>query len=285
MDRFSVFVPRLLAKREGFSSGFHSCPGCGQALNTRLICKALESKGRYISRVGNVGVYTSYLPYENWQFPGSKRKKIEELSLDNDERIIAIGGDLGSIEMGMELFSKALFEKVPLIYICFPNEAGIERKPNTPFTSYAPHQPKSIYDRLSQVQDTIDRIMRIRPPFFATINPGYPFDFIEKIKRARALSCPSIFIAFSPCPTGCMYDPSMSLQAAKLAVKTGLFPLFYAVNGESKMTVNIIQRAKIEQYLRLYPEAKELSTLEFKELQREVDKRYVRFTEKLSFYR
>ena len=41
MEKYAVYVPRLVAKAENFAPGHRACVGCGEALAVRQACKAL----------------------------------------------------------------------------------------------------------------------------------------------------------------------------------------------------------------------------------------------------
>jgi pyruvate ferredoxin oxidoreductase beta subunit len=54
-----------------------------------------------------------------------------------------------------------------------------------------------------------------------------------------------------PCPLGWGSDADRTIQIARLAVESGLFPLFEAERGEVVRTTPIRRRVKVDNYLRL----------------------------------
>ena len=60
---------------------------------------------------------------------------------------------------------------------------------------------------------------------------------------------PKLFVAFSPCPTGWLYDPSYTAEIARLAVETGIWALKEAVYGEVTHTYIPSKLRPVEEYL------------------------------------
>jgi len=62
MEKFGVFVPRLLTRREFFAEGHRSCQGCGEALAVRLACKAVGRNVIITSATGCLEIISSPYP-------------------------------------------------------------------------------------------------------------------------------------------------------------------------------------------------------------------------------
>jgi len=60
-----------------------------------------------------------------------------------------------------------------------------------------------------------------------------------------------MIIALAPCPTGWGYEPQHSVEIAKLAVKTGIWPLKEYENGKVTHTRVPHPRTPVEEYLKL----------------------------------
>ena len=60
-----------------------------------------------------------------------------------------------------------------------------------------------------------------------------------------------MILALAPCPTGWGYDPKHSVEIARLAVKTGIWPLKEYVDGKVIHTRTPHPRAPVEDYLKL----------------------------------
>jgi len=69
MDKYGVFVPRLVTKKEYFSPGHRACIGCGEALAVRLACKALGNNVIVANATGCMEIVSSQIPYTSWGVP------------------------------------------------------------------------------------------------------------------------------------------------------------------------------------------------------------------------
>ncbi len=69
MDKQSVYIPKLLSKKERFAPGHRACIGCGEALAVRLVCKALGDNVIIVNATGCMEIVSSQLPYTSWTIP------------------------------------------------------------------------------------------------------------------------------------------------------------------------------------------------------------------------
>ncbi|MCX5740813.1 MAG: pyruvate synthase [Proteobacteria bacterium] len=90
-----------------------------------------------------------------------------------------------------------------------------------------------------------------RPAYVATVIGADPLDLARKIETAARLKGPRLILALSPCPTGWDFDPSLTVEIGRLAVKTGLWPLKEFVDGEVVHTRVPRPRTPVEEYLKL----------------------------------
>jgi pyruvate ferredoxin oxidoreductase beta subunit len=89
-----------------------------------------------------------------------------------------------------------------------------------------------------------------KPVYLATISAAYPLDLSEKVFRSGKFRGPKLFIALSPCPPGWEIDPEWSIDIARLAVETGIWPLREARHGEVTHTYIPRKFAPVEDYLK-----------------------------------
>lgn len=71
---------------------------------------------------------------------------------------------------------------------------------------------------------------------------------------------PKLFIAFSPCPTGWMYEPSLTIRISRMAVDTGVWALKEAVYGKMRHTCIPSRLKPVEEYLQMQGRFKHLFT-------------------------
>lgn len=97
-----------------------------------------------------------------------------------------------------------------------------------------------------------------KPAYLATVIGSEPLDLARKIEKAKTIKGPKLIIALSPCPTGWDYDPKLSVDIGRLAVKTGIWPLKEAIDGEVVHTKPPRDRVPVEEYLKLQGRFKHL---------------------------
>jgi hypothetical protein len=79
---------------------------------------------------------------------------------------------------------------------------------------------------------------------------GHIVDLSEKAYRASKHQGPKPFIAHSPCPPGWEFDPEWSVEVARLAVETGVWPLKEAIHGAVSHTQTPRTFKPVEEYLK-----------------------------------
>ena len=247
MDRFSVFAPRLLPTAETFVSAMRSCPGCGQALAVRIIGKALTDHGRYPYGGVQPDINVAAFPYADWQtFPPRKLHPAE--SKIDTAQVLAVAGESGAFEDMFSLLQETRRAGSRLFVICFLNEAGIERHASPPAANYNHDSIKSFSERLDGMRMILDRVKSSQPDFMATACSSYPFDLIEKVHGALS-SRISFLAVFVPCPTGCLYEPSLGLRSGRQAVQTGFFPLYQRAGGMTAITIEPQGQVPVSAYM------------------------------------
>ena len=69
-------------------------------------------------------------------------------------------------------------------------------------------------------------------PYAATLSIAHPQDFQRKLQTAFGVPGFRFLLIHSPCPTGWKSEPADSVQLVRLAVDSGLFPLFEVFDGK-----------------------------------------------------
>jgi pyruvate ferredoxin oxidoreductase beta subunit len=179
------------------------------------------------------------------------------LPKSEDLKVVVLGGDGSTYDMGLSSTSGAIYRKLDFYYVCYDNEAygntGVQLSSATPYGARTTTSPCSVQHPAGAAQEKKDifEIWRAhKPPYIATVSPRYPLDLEEKFARAAQFTGPKLFLAFSACPTGWLFDPAQTPEVAKLAVETGLWPLKEAINGEVTHTY-VPKRKPVEDYLKL----------------------------------
>ena len=85
----------------------------------------------------------------------------------------------------------------------------------------------------------------------ATATHGYPFDLMAKVKKAVNTPGPSYVHVLSVCPTGWGSATDTINRQARLAVETGVFPLYEVENGKYKMSIQPEKLRPVSDYLKI----------------------------------
>jgi pyruvate ferredoxin oxidoreductase beta subunit len=71
--------------------------------------------------------------------------------------------------------------------------------------------------------------------YIATADAAYGVDFMNKVRKGLASGGPSFIHVLDPCPKGWHFDPQYSHEMGKLAVETGIWPLWEMENHTVKL--------------------------------------------------
>jgi len=142
-----------------------------------------------------------------------------------------------------------------VLYICYDNEAymntGIQRSGLTPHlanTTTSPRGERSIGNmRFKKPMPEIAVAHGI--PYVATTTVAFPQDLQRKVKKALSIKGPKYMQIHVPCPLGWQFASNASIDIGKLAVETGLYPLFEYENGQLS-AVRKIEPRPVEEYLK-----------------------------------
>lgn len=239
-----------IPKEENMYPGHLACPGCGGALAMRLALKALGKKTMIVLPACCWSIINGPFPYSAVNVPlfhtafetaGSAASGVRA-ALDvlgkKDINVLAWAGDGGTFDIGLQALSGAAERNDDFIYICYDNEAymntGIQRSSATPWGAWTTTTPTI----KEQPKKNIMEIMAAhRIPYAATASVCYPDDFIRKINKAKSIKGMKFIHTFVCCPPGWKCSSEKSIQLTRLAVQSGLFPLYEIDNG-TKYTLN-----------------------------------------------
>ncbi|MGD0352500.1 MAG: pyruvate synthase subunit PorB [Dehalococcoidia bacterium] len=303
MENLAIYVPRLTTTKEYFAPGHRACMGCGEALAVRLVCKALGRNVIIANATGCMEIVSSPLPYTSWEVPwihtlfentaavaSGIEAGIKVLSrkgkYTRKTKVVAMGGDGGTADIGLQALSGALERGHNFMYVCFDNEAymntGIQRSSATPFGASTTTSPAGKH---SIGQTTWKKNMPAIAaahdiPYVATACHSYPFDLMTKITKAMAVEGPSYIHVLSVCPTGWRLAPELTIRAGRLAVQTGIFPLYEIEKGEYTLNFDFPQLRPIEDYFKLQGRFRHLSKETIAQIQERVTAKYAKLKEK-----
>jgi len=194
----------------------------------------------------------------------------------DDFTVVGFAGDGGTADIGLQALSGAAERETDAIYVMYDNEAymntGIQRSSSTPKGAWTTTTPGG--KRRHWKREPKKNMMRImiahKIPYAASVSIGFPEDFVRKGKHAKEESGLRFIHAFSPCPPGWRYDPSKTIEIAKLAVETNIFPLFEVVRGKYFLAKKG-KGVPVAEYLQGQRRFSHLSKEDIEEVQRRVD--------------
>ena len=276
IENFDLYAPKLVDKEEYFSYGHRACQGCGEALAVRLMCKALGKDTVIASATGCMEVVSSLYPTTAWKLPwihvafpnsaavgsgveaGLKVLRRKGKIADRPVKAVAMGGDGGTLDIGFQALSGAMERGHDMLYVCFDNEGymntGIQRSSATPFgasTTTAPAGKQSIGNKTWK-KNAPEIMVAHNVPYVATACHSYPLDFMNKVKKAKKMKGPAYIHCLSVCPTGWRINSEASIKMGRLAVETGIFPLYEVENGKYRMTMELPEKFRpVEDYMKL----------------------------------
>jgi pyruvate ferredoxin oxidoreductase beta subunit len=305
MEKFAVYVPKLVTRDENFAPGHRACVGCAEALAVRLVVKALGKDVIITSATGCMEIVSSPYPTTSWKLPwihtlfentGAVASGVEAgwniLQRKGKRPLkrvksVGIGGDGATFDIGIQALSGAWERGHDMLYVCFDNEAymntGVQRSSGTPFgatTTTSPSGKMAIgQTRWKKNMPAIAVAHGI--PYVATACPSYPFDLMSKIKKAVSIKGPSYVHVLSPCPTGWRMPPNLAVRIGRLAVETGIFPLYEVEEGEYKLSMDFPKLRPVTDYLMVQGRFKHLPKDVLEEIQARVEKEYTNLKSKV----
>jgi pyruvate ferredoxin oxidoreductase beta subunit len=255
--------------KHSLMAGHRACAGCGEALGARLAIDAAGENIVIANATGCLEVFSSKYPESAWGVPwihslfenapavaSGMEAGLRALGKADTVRVIAQGGDGGTADIGFGALSGMFERGHDVLYICYDNEAymntGVQRSGLTPFdarTSTSPPGERS-WGNETMKKDLPAIAVAHRVPYVATASVAYPHDIQAKVKRAMKMKGPKYLQVHVPCPLGWGLDPRLTVDIAKLAVETGLYPLFEIENGQLVRVKNVPKRKPVEEYLR-----------------------------------
>jgi pyruvate ferredoxin oxidoreductase beta subunit len=304
MEKYAVYVPKLVTRRENFAPGHRACIGCGEALAVRLASKALGQSVIIANATGCMEIVSSPLPYTSWRVPwihtlfentaavasgieaGLKILMKKDRIAQKKIKVVAMAGDGGTSDIGLQALSGALERGHDFLYICFDNEAymntGIQRSSSTPYGASTTTSPagKVSIGQVTWKKNMPAIVAAHDIPYVATACPGYPFDLMAKVEKGAATRGPAYVHILSPCPTGWRYATDLSVRISRLAVESGIFPLYEVENGEYRLNFDFPKLRPVTDYMKLQGRFRHLSPGIVEEIQAKVVAKYERLKAK-----
>ncbi|NQT55847.1 MAG: pyruvate synthase subunit beta [Desulfobacteraceae bacterium] len=298
MESTNVYAYKLITRKEYFSPGHRACQGCAEVLAVRLVAKALGRDTIVACATGCMEIVSSPLPFTNWNVPwihvafenaaavvsgaeaGMKVLMRKGRVPKKKISFLAMAGDGGTSDIGIQALSGALERGHDFTYVCYDNEAymntGIQRSSSTPFGASTTTSPagKVVPGQVTWKKNMPEIAAAHNIPYVATACPSYPIDLIQKVKKSARIKGPAYIHILSVCPTGWRMPPELSIKVGRMAVETGIFPLYEVENGCYKLTMDIEKLRPVNDYLKMQGRFRHLSEDMIEKIQKRITKEY-----------
>ena len=274
MNELSVQQRKIkqLPSQHLLGTGTPMCSGCGGLEAVHEIYDILGERTVFVNAAGCMSLLATYpfTPFRgSWLYtamasaPAGAQGIRDALDIlksqgrmqeEEDMQVVVLTGDGSAYGMGLSATSGALERGLDFIYLCYDNEGY--GNTGQQYSGATPYAAQTSTSRLGggyhgEKKNLFDIWAAHKPSYLATIIGAEPLDLARKIDTLKQISGPRLLIALSPCPTGWDYDPQLTVEIGKLAVKTGIWPLKEYRDGQIVHTKILKDRPPVEDYLKL----------------------------------
>ncbi len=312
-------ISKSLKKNERLTSGHRMCAGCAEPINMKLVLAAIDDPVVIINATSCLEVATTIYPYTAWKTPwihnafenasatasgvieaykailkkDPKDRPKWAQKIPKNIKFLVVGGDGGSYDIGLQSLSGALERGHQFLYVCYDNGAymntGNQRSGATPRGA----------STTTSVAGKVDQGKGENRKNLTSIVEGHHIDYVaqasisnftdltNKVKKAMAVEGPSFINLISPCQRSWGFDPSKTLEVAKMAVETNYWPIYEVDHG--KFVLNYVPRKKVPivEWFKMQKRFKHLLKKEnsslVKEIQEFTDKEFERLQKRDKF--
>ena len=286
-----------LQDRNMFFAGHVACPGCVEALAMRVILNTIGPDAIAIVTPSCNAVICGVHPYSALNIPvqhttlesgaasASGLRRALNARGETDTTVIVLEGDDGTLDIGFQALSSAVERNEDFIYFCFDNEGymntGAQKSSSTPLYAAT---GSTLSGKLSKKKNLIELMAAHEIPYTASTAPGHLDDMARKIEKAKKIKGTKVISVLIPCLPGWGVADNMGVTVSRLAVETGIFPLYEVEDGYN-YTLNVASKNKpVTDYFSLQKRYQHLSREEIDEIQAAVDKDWARLLHKVAIF-
>lgn len=270
-------------------SGHAACPGCIEALALRHVVAALGPDTVAVIPPSCLAIMAGPQPLSGLRIPvyqpplassaaaASGLRRALDARGRKDTQVVVFAGDGGTYDIGFQCLSSAAERNENLIYVCFDNEGymntGAQKSSSTPLFARTGSTPAG---KLTRKKNLTEIMAAHQIPYAATASPAFLTDLLRKMDKARSLRGLRLITLLVPCLDGWGAPEDQGIALARLAVQTGVFPL-YEVEDGTRYTLNEPRETRpVRDYLMAQRRYRDLTPARIDELQREVDASWAR---------
>jgi pyruvate/2-oxoacid:ferredoxin oxidoreductase beta subunit len=279
---------------EKFSGGVAWCAGCPLELAARFVPKVLGDKMIFVGTPScsapvlhgqNIGAWHK-LPYLSCVMTGvaSSATGLSRAyrKAGIDATVVCFTGDGCAGDIGFQVLSGAAERNEHIIYITYDNEGymntGNQRSGSTQKGASTTTTP---IGKVGKGKPTVSKnlpmlMLMHRPKYMATATLSHLADFAKKLQKAKEAAKEGFVYLhiFSPCPVGWRIDSNLTIEVCRAAVRTNYFPLWEAVDGKPRITVEVAQPKPVTEFTKLMRKFSHFKEADMAVLQEEVNRRF-----------
>lgn len=224
--------------------GNTNCAGCGMSIGLRWLEQALEGERPTLCIPACCGIVTAgRFPTSAYGVPtvactfascAAVASGVAAVyAMNGEDRLsMCLAGDGGTYDIGVATISAAAERNEDIMFFCYDNEiygnTGGQRSSATP---QGVKTSTTTEGKVEPKKDIMAIMAAHRVPYAATLSVAHREDFLRKIRTARKTRGFRFLLMLSPCPTGWKSEPAESVELIRLAVCSGLFPLYEVFDG------------------------------------------------------
>jgi pyruvate ferredoxin oxidoreductase beta subunit len=266
-------VQARTGRSNSLTSGHRACRGCGEALGARYVLdaamRATDGKLVAVNSTGCLEVFSTPYPESSWQLPwlhslfgngpavaagvaAALRAQGRE-----DIRVVGQAGDGGTVDIGFGALSGMFERNDDVLFVCYDNEGymntGVQRSGATPpaaTTANTKALGETPGNQFGQGKSVPLIAMAHEIPYVATATVSELRDLEYKVEKAMTFRGARYLHVFVPCPLGWGAASADTVKLARLAMESGIFPVFEAEAGVVTEVSKIRSQVPVEDYLR-----------------------------------
>lgn len=271
----AVRLKDLAQMEDRLVAGHGMCLGCGIPIIFKVILRATKDPLIVTCATGCLEVCTTIFPRTAWNVTwihtafenaAATAAGIEamyralrnkgKIPKDKKIKILAIGGDGGTYDIGFQALSGAAERGHDFVYVCYDNNVyantGGQRSSATPVGASSTTAPAGSFSPGKlQTRKDLTRIMAAHKiPYVAQASPNKWLDLYNKARKAFEVEGPAFINVLCPCPTEWKYEESQGIKLAQLANDTCVWPLYEVEKGQFKINYKPKKKIPVTEWIK-----------------------------------
>jgi pyruvate/2-oxoacid:ferredoxin oxidoreductase beta subunit len=275
--------------QELLCSGHAACPGCIDALSARHVLATLGPDSVAVIPPSCMAIIAGPQPLSGMRIPvyqpslessaaaASGLRRALDARGRTGTHVVVLAGDGGTCDIGFQCLSSAAERNENILYFCFDNEGymntGAQKSSSTPHFARTGSTPAG---KLTRKKNLVEIMAAHEIPYAATATAAFLPDLVRKVEKAKAMRGLRLITLLVPCLDGWGVADDRGIAVARLAVESGVFPLYEVEDGCRYRLTGPVKTRPVRDYLAAQRRYRDLEKDEVEQLQREVDAGWAR---------